>query len=1134
MVRFFFAILFFTCVSSGALGQDSKGDLFYAEGKVALDQGSNENAVKKFQDARAAYLKEKNYKRYFVATQAISIIYQDTGQGAEAEKIVLEAIQVTPGISTDHWDLHAQLQDNLAYTYLNVLSKPEKALLAYDAAIANYVKAGKANTTDIAFEYYNRAVTLYTLSRFEASANDMLIVIEIYKQDSETSAGDLASYHHTLALSYIALENFDQALKSLQQSLILIPGNDQQELQSAIYNSIGNVYSAQGLYQKALESFQKARIITEVLFGGDSEQLAANLINIGNAQKDMGDLETSLTTYQQVLTIYQKSPSQSADDLIDLFLNISRVTDDLGLADKSKQITEQALALAVSSFGKGSIAEANIYQHMGAGAYNNGQFDESLSYNFKALSILDVKRSSKASDDAMLYNNIGMAYDELNDIELALKYKEQAVTLYTKIYGRAHPLVAMAIGNIGLSYARIDQYDQSLKFLKESLEILRGIGETAKEDLGITYLDIGTICLKKKDIKTAFENLERARMIFDVYTKNVNKTKIYNRLGLAYTMLNDLKKADHCYQQAIVANVFDFNNATDDAFPESPEFIKFYEIIVSYIGKADVNIKRGDKGSLLKAEKQLEAVDKLLLSKATDLQNGKDRLELAELNSFFTASGTTLMSKLFGLTQNLQYLEKAFYFMERSKANELLADMQLSRATSLSKIPKKLLARHSASVTRLNTLRQQIASAYSSQNQLLITRLKAQEFDLVKAYDDLQSQIISLSPTVSAVINQRKLPSWNDVKHKLDPKAAVVSYLLTDSAKFVLIGNGSKLMLRSLPARADVDKLMRGYTNAIKFQSPALKQILEKLTDVVWAPVTEALKELPGVERVIILPEGSLNHLPFETLGQEKYLIELYTIQYHLSAAMLLQSGSNTTKKSKPSLIAMAPVFKDKETNYVNKSCQRFVQLSKKSDSTSRAFSLNGEYINPLPATEDEVQKINRLHTDKGSLTKFFLEEEAHEELIKKGELEHYDYIHLATHGFVNTAYPELSGLLLTQDPKSAEDGILYSGEILGLSLQADLVTLSACETGLGKTIEGEGIRGLSTAFILAGAKNVIASYWKVADESTSRLMIDFYTELSSGKDKASALRSAKIKLLQSTQYNHPYYWAPFVQLGIN
>ena len=171
--------------------------------------------------------------------------------------------------------------------------------------------------------------------------------------------------------------------------------------------------------------------------------------------------------------------------------------------------------------------------------------------------------------------------------------------------------------------------------------------------------------------------------------------------------------------------------------------------------------------------------------------------------------------------------------------------------------------------------------------------------------------------------------------------------------------------------------------------------------------------------------------------------------------ASLMLNRATQTVRGKPSFVALAPVFEDKETSFINKSCQRFIEKAQKSDSTTRAFSLNGEYITPLPATEDEVEQINKIHTDKGIFSRYFTRETAREDLIKKGELADFDYIHFATHGFVNSQYPDLSGLLLAQEKNSSEDGILYSGEIAALSLRADLVTLSACETALGKKIEG-------------------------------------------------------------------------------
>ncbi|HRI78020.1 MAG TPA: CHAT domain-containing protein, partial [Cyclobacteriaceae bacterium] len=606
-----------------------------------------------------------------------------------------------------------------------------------------------------------------------------------------------------------------------------------------------------------------------------------------------------------------------------------------------------------------------------------------------------------------------------------------------------------------------------------------------------------------------------------------------NRLAMGYYLQHDYASAARYYQKAIIANVHNFENTNFDSFPENPDFLDYYELIIAYTAKTDLYTQRGDRASLLLGIKQLDATDKILLEKAQHLSNAKDRLELAEVNSFFTESGLLLTHKLYTVSRDQAHLEKAFYYSDRSKANELFADIKMSRAGAVGRVPKKIVSRQTEITRRMNTLHQQVASAYDAQNQPLITKLKAEEFDLTKELNALETEMAAYSPAYSALSNPRSLPPWSEVKKSLDAKTAIVSYTLTDSAKYILIGNSSKLILKEIPPKTDLDKMVRGYVNQIKFQGPGVRAAAIQLTEILWTPVEAALTEFGGIENVIIIPDGPLNYLPFESLGKDHYLIEKYTIHYQLSGALLSNTAQNKTK-NKPSFIALAPVFADKETNFVNKSCERFVKMAHKADTTSRAFSLTGDYIAPLPATETEVEQINQIHIDKGIFTKYFTREAAREELIKKGELNDFDYIHFATHGFVNAQYPELSGLLLTQDANSAEDGILYTGEILGLNLKADLVTLSACETALGKKVAGEGVRGLTTAFLFAGAKSVVASLWKVADESTSILMIAFYTELLSGKDKASALRAAKLTLINGGKYYHPFYWAPFVQIGGN
>jgi CHAT domain-containing protein len=162
-----------------------------------------------------------------------------------------------------------------------------------------------------------------------------------------------------------------------------------------------------------------------------------------------------------------------------------------------------------------------------------------------------------------------------------------------------------------------------------------------------------------------------------------------------------------------------------------------------------------------------------------------------------------------------------------------------------------------------------------------------------------------------------------------------------------------------------------------------------------------------------------------------------------------------------------------------------------------------------------------------------YLEGEAGEDALKHAGLDGYRYVHLATHGVVDLEHPRLSGLLLAEEKGSAEDGVLRLGEIYNLSLNADLVVLSACETGLGRVARGEGVIGLTRGFLYAGASSVLVSLWRVGDASTAALMADFYRELLAGKPATRALRQARLEAIRrDPESAKPRSWAAFVLVG--
>jgi CHAT domain-containing protein len=281
--------------------------------------------------------------------------------------------------------------------------------------------------------------------------------------------------------------------------------------------------------------------------------------------------------------------------------------------------------------------------------------------------------------------------------------------------------------------------------------------------------------------------------------------------------------------------------------------------------------------------------------------------------------------------------------------------------------------------------------------------------------------------------------------------------------------------------------------------------------------------------KLIIIPDGILNYLPFEVLltdnkgigsktsyGNLPFLIKKYPVSYAQSASVLKSLLTERTK--------------DKKTDPDNKKLIAFGDpVYENAHDTSRA---SAKGYKRLEYSAKEIENIASFFK-KGNV-EIYLRDDATEENVKReGELKKFNYIHFATHGFIDEAKPDFSSLALTKDNNSEEDGFLRASEIFNLNLNADLVVLSACQTGLGKLIRGEGMVGLTRAFMYAGTPTVMVSLWSVSDVSTATLMGEFYRNLIKDKfDKTDALRKAQLSMLSDEKFAHPFYWAPFVLIG--
>ncbi len=365
--------------------------------------------------------------------------------------------------------------------------------------------------------------------------------------------------------------------------------------------------------------------------------------------------------------------------------------------------------------------------------------------------------------------------------------------------------------------------------------------------------------------------------------------------------------------------------------------------------------------------------------------------------------------------------------------------------------------------------------------------------------------------------------------------------MIGKDSSFLFVVSREGVESYGLPQAAEMEELVEEIREALK--RPGRREFARyvsaarRLYDAVILPAAD---RLAGKKRLLIAPDGALYYLPFELLlssqantegravyKEQPFLLRQWAISYIPSAGVLasLESGkarAEPLSSEAKQFIAFAdPVYPPAGKADYNEASRVARSLAGRDRFRLERLSDSGREVKSIAAAFEPESAI------------IYLRQEAREENVKNNpDLSRARRIHFAAHGLISEPEPEYSGLVLSLDEDHAEDGILQVYEIFDLRLTADLVVLSACRTGLGKKLRGEGVIGLSRAFLYAGASSVVVSLWQVADKSTADLMVRFYQGMEGENDKSESLRQAKLKMIESSPYSHPYYWAPFILIG--
>lgn len=778
-----------------------------------------------------------------------------------------------------------------------------------------------------------------------------------------------------------------------------------------------------------------------------------------------------------------------------------------GNGEKALTFFKKAKVIAEENGDKDARLLGDTYNNIAVALWSMGKSSQALQYHQVALQNREKLHDPLAV--AASLNNIGLVYTR-SQPDLAISYYEQAKTIYEE--ANLQDKIATSYVNIGLAYRFKKEYNEALSNLNKALDIRIELNGKNSTSVAFVYSSLASVFLATEDNRFSIDYSNKALKIYKgTYgQKHPEIATTYNLLGHAY--FEDAKRlgskdkfdlAIHSYQKAILANSANFNPLEIYKMPPTEGYLNADIYLVSILQKALVYEAFHQQYSLKildleQAYKLLNVADIIIDNIRQFRTNEADKIALGNISSDVYEAAIRVSLQMAEVKwKKKPYREQAFYFADKSKSAVLLEAIADANAQSFAGIPDNLLAEEKEIKGEIAYLEQKLAATSNNNDRKPLT---ASLLEWSQTYGVFKKSLEAKYPDYFALKYNVKTPTLLELQENLEEGTTLVSYFLGYNNKrlYAFFMTSNTLKVLDLPLSKEFEKSSIGFRNSIYYK---IDKTSKKVGYELF--IMLGLNKIPNdTEKLIFIPAGRISTIPLEALITDEddpnsYLIKKYDVSY-LYAASLMQKKSSVSNIG--SVALFAPV------------------------------DFSGLGLGYLPGTKQEVEEISTLFKQNNTKTNVFLEANASKTIVSSAQVAQSNIIHFATHGIVDEVHPERSQICLTTQDGS--EGSLFTGDIYNLNFEADLVVLSACETGLGKLSKGEGIIGLTRAIIYSGANNMVVSLWSVADNSTSQLMIDFYSNMLNGQDYSKALANAKRKMITNGNYSKSYYWAPFVLIG--
>jgi CHAT domain-containing protein len=937
-----------------------------------------------------------------------------------------------------------------------------------------------------------------------------------------------------------------KAIDMLDLGLRIAEASGEERKQGDYYNDLSMINFMLGNFHKTIDFAMKAIDIYQEFGEFEKELLALN--RIAGAYMRLNDLEKSVTYSNEALNGYIRA--KNFDGAMHSLLDLAYINWELSNNHLANYFLEKAYTILSNVKYQDTVKRLSFIT--GLVLEKMGFYEQALFHLSDSLQWAQFKGRNNIYNIIENYGAIALTYFDMGDQEKAGIYGEKVKALTAKsgyLWAKA-----FFLNYYSLVPLKMNNYSEALVILTTAKKIFREMGNVKGEIenlLFTTHVLSEQLSKTKKhvseeDYGNIFNYLIEALNLSKNIGDKGNEATALTMLGSNYYNVGKYTNAEMCLQDA--KNIAEQHNIPELVVTANHYLGKVYERKGKYVDALNCYQEAVKTIETLRRWFSLSVFKSKFLEKRREVYD-----------SYFS-----LLLRLHKLNPTQDFKSKAFTICEKAKARCLLDSLSSLRNRDL--INKKEILLSKDTITKIKILKEKLQTGmYSTEQETYV------KTDLAILRDALTLSKTSIKELAQPQTSAMEPPipdiQYTQVQSLLDKNSLFVEYALSEDKLYEWVITNDKFEIYELGINVQsLEALVRNYGTTLR--KPQLSTIDlsnhirlgQELFKILLSPIED---EILAGKKLIVVPDGPLYYLPFETLiipqtakpedGQKgtqgiSYLITKTSVAYFHSGAVM----ASMMKKPKTSpkivkgdyeILAFGdPIYSRKEQ-------------SEKTEVDRRSFyETRGVNFERLTYSFQEVTDIAKIFNVFPASDCINLREKATEKRVHDLDLKNYKRIHFATHGILADEItwidqPALVLSLLETDEKY--DGFLTMDEIYDLHLNADLVVLSACKTGLGEEIKGEGLVGLTHAFIHAGADSLVVSLWDVNDRSTSLLMERFYENLKT-MDKSEALRQAKLDLMNGKfsasvnrgvggitkgadvrqSYSDPFYWAPFILIG--